>query len=78
MAKLSSLSLDRALPFRTRLKMRLHLLICVWCKRYLRQLRFMHNAAWQLQEEWMLVSNRRLSPQARERLKQALREFHEH
>ena len=43
--RLASQSLEQPLSFRTRLKMRLHFLICVWCERYDKQLKFLHHAA---------------------------------
>lgn len=38
MSRLLSESMDRTPPFHTRLRMRLHLLICVLCRRYGHQL----------------------------------------
>lgn len=40
---LMSESLDRSLTMRERLFLKLHLLVCAWCTRYLRQLKFMAN-----------------------------------
>jgi putative zinc finger protein len=37
--KRSSALLDRELPWRQRVEVWLHLLVCVYCRRYLRQLR---------------------------------------
>src|SRR5713226_3581574 len=45
MSRLASRSFEQPLALRTRLKMRLHYVICAWCKRYFMQLRFLHEAA---------------------------------
>jgi hypothetical protein len=45
MSRLTSESLERTLPMSTRFKMRLHHIICVWCKRYRKHLKFLHRAA---------------------------------
>ena len=37
--RLLSQGMDRPLPWATRLRLRVHLLSCVWCRRYARQLR---------------------------------------
>ena len=41
LAPVLSQSLERALTLRERVRLRLHLLVCVWCVRYLAQLRIM-------------------------------------
>jgi Putative zinc-finger len=40
-APVMSQSLDRSLTLRERIRLRLHLLVCVWCDLYLAQLRTM-------------------------------------
>ncbi|WP_372364480.1 zf-HC2 domain-containing protein [Candidatus Uabimicrobium sp. HlEnr_7] len=42
-AKLLSDSLERKLPWATRIEIRLHLLICYVCRRYSKQLRFLNS-----------------------------------
>jgi len=42
--KLLSESMDRDLPLRTRVGLRLHLMMCKYCKRYAQQLQFIHKA----------------------------------
>jgi Putative zinc-finger len=42
--RLLSQSMDRQLPVRTRLAIRLHFEICVWCKRYGQQLEVIRKA----------------------------------
>jgi len=41
MVPLMSQSLDRKLSLRERLSLHLHLIVCAWCGRYLKQLRFL-------------------------------------
>jgi hypothetical protein len=41
MVPLMSESLDRQLSIRERLRLRLHLLVCVWCVRYLQQIKLL-------------------------------------
>ena len=41
-AKLLSDSLEKKLPWRQRVEIRLHLMICYVCRRYWKQLRFLH------------------------------------
>ncbi len=41
MCQLSSEALDRKLAWNERLPRRIHLLLCQWCRRYNRQLRFL-------------------------------------
>ena len=40
--ELISLELDRGLSFSEWMKVRLHILICTWCARYLKQIRSLH------------------------------------
>ena len=41
MASLMSESMDRPLSLRERVQLKLHLIVCTWCVRYLNQLNFM-------------------------------------
>jgi hypothetical protein len=72
MSKLASQGLDRQLPWSLRLQMRLHYLICCWCKRYRKQLQFLHRAAPSLNEEFAVFSPRGLSSDARQRILQTI------
>lgn len=74
MSRLASLSLDRPTPLGLRVRMRLHHLICAWCRRYERQLQFLHRAAPQSHHGLELLVARGLSPDARRRLVQRMRE----
>ena len=72
-ALLQSRSLDGPLSFWERLGMRLHLVLCRWCRRYRDQIHFIRKAA---QDECRLHghSHAGLPPASREQLKELLRE----
>jgi hypothetical protein len=72
---LVSESMDHDLPFRQRLSMRLHLLMCSLCSRFRRQILFLREAARSFadaSEKGELLANVQLSPEARARIKHAL------
>lgn len=76
-SRLVSQSMDARLPWHQRLAVRFHLLYCVWCRRYARQLQFLRKAARGLSAEPANASAPKLSGEAREqmckRLEQALK-----
>ncbi len=73
--KLVSEEMDHPLPLGTKLKVRLHFLVCKWCERYKQQLVFIRSAMRQHPDKLMGQEPfAGLSPEARERLKQALRQ----
>jgi hypothetical protein len=77
LAPVLSQSLERRLTLREHVTLRLHFLICVYCVRYLRQLRFMRDAlrargAAGAEEDSPAALS--LSPEARERIRRALGE----
>ncbi len=72
MSRLSSRALDQPLGWKLRLKMRLHFVICCWCKRYQQQLGFLHRQAPQLAARLDIVAPRGLSPEAKRRIKSRL------
>ena len=72
-SRLASLSLDKPLPLGTRIRMRLHLLICAWCRRYVKQVRFIHEAAPKYEEAVDCASPKALSGEAKERMKKAIK-----
>ena len=74
MSRLASQSLDQPLPVGLRLRMRLHYLICVWCWRYLKHLRFLHRAAPRLAEQEHGHGRGHLSAEAKQRMVRRLRE----
>lgn len=69
--RIASDSMERPLTARERVRKRLHFMFCVWCERYERQLRAVRSLAREgLPDE---PSAPKLSDQARERLKRAVR-----
>ena len=68
MARLASRSCEQPLSLRIRLQMRLHFLICAWCERYDRQLKFLHHASSQLERHDDKLPGRGLSAEARQRI----------
>lgn len=72
--KIVSASLDRRLTVRERVVMRLHLMACKPCVRYMEQSHFLQAAASRLDENLKdELFTGRLSDDARERIKNALR-----
>ena len=71
MTRLLSASMDRQLPLRVRVRMRLHFIICDYCSRYGEHLKFIRRASRQFDEHMPAAP---LSAEARERIKRALAE----
>ena len=72
-SRLQSEALDKDLSFLQRLGLALHLMICKWCRRYGRQVRFLREAAHEHPENLSEAVPQKLSAEARERIKQRLR-----
>lgn len=67
-------SLDRKLPFHKRVLIKIHLLACKPCVRFLEQSKFLREAMREIDEEIMQTeSSAKLSGEARERLKNILK-----
>ena len=71
--RLQSEALDGKLPLRQRFGLRVHLLLCKWCRRYGKQITFLRNAAHGHPDEIAEPVPQKLSGEARERIKQRLR-----
>ena len=71
--RLISQSLDRPLPLRTRIAMRIHYLICAWCERYRDQLGLLRKALHSAPEQSVDKMPEALPLDARNRLKLAMR-----
>ena len=67
-SRLASRAQEQPLGWRMRLKMRLHFLICVWCKRYCQHLDWLHKTLPSLNEHTEGLSTRGLSPEAKQRI----------
>ena len=66
--------MDAKLPWYQRLGVRLHLLYCVWCRRYTAQLQFLRNAAQQFASGLEAVPSHRLSSEAKDQIRVRLQE----
>jgi hypothetical protein len=71
-SRLQSEALDHPLPPSKRLGLWLHLLICKWCRRYGKQIRFLRQAAHKHPDELTQATLQNLSSEARERIKRRL------
>ncbi len=72
--RLISQSMDARLRWYQRLGMRLHLLYCVWCRRYAEQIRFLRHASRELGPGVEALPSHTLSSGAREKIRTRLRE----
>jgi predicted anti-sigma-YlaC factor YlaD len=70
--QLQSAALDTKLPLRQRLGLKIHLMLCRWCRRYGKQIGFLREATREHGGEERALPPRSLSPEARERIKQRL------
>jgi hypothetical protein len=70
--RLASEELDRPLTEQERRSLRLHLLLCRWCRRYEKQLRLLNEILHHHPETSVTGTAPRLSPEARERIKRSL------
>ena len=75
MAPLMSESLERRLGVLEHLKLRLHLLVCAWCARYLKQIRLLRRLV--SQREFTAADDNavplKLTDEARQRISESLR-----
>ncbi len=71
--RLISESMEHPLPLRTRIAMRIHYRICVWCERYRDQLEFLRTALKSCPEQGGDAMRGNLSAEARARLKIAVK-----
>jgi predicted small metal-binding protein len=73
MTRLISESMERPLPLRTRIAMRFHFLICVWCERYRDQLSFLRKALHESCDHGVEQMRGEMSPEVKARLKETLK-----
>ena len=74
MVRILSRSMDEPMQLTMRIKKRLHFLICCWCQRYERQLRYIHKTAGRFPEHADEASDVPFPPDAKERIRQRLAE----
>jgi hypothetical protein len=72
MVRILSQSMDEPMPPMMRIKKRFHFLICCWCQRYEKQLRYMRQTAREFPEHADEASDAPFSAEARERIKRKL------
>jgi hypothetical protein len=66
--------MDKELPLIMRLKLRIHYLMCSFCERYAKQLKYMRTVSREFPEKIGEVSDATLPADAKQRMKAALRE----
>lgn len=72
-SRLQSEVLDKKLSCSRRFGLSLHLLVCKWCRRYGKQVRFLRDVAQEHPESLTEAVPQKLSAEARERIKQRLK-----
>ena len=72
--RLQSEALDRPLRPRQRIGLRIHLLLCKWCRRYGEQIGFLRSVAHENEKHEPGLPPQPLRPGARERIKRRLLE----
>jgi hypothetical protein len=70
--RLQSEAMARKLSLFERVGLRLHLLLCAWCRRYGSQLKFLRSTSQEWEQHEGPAPSQRLSPEASERIKQKL------
>ncbi len=71
--RILSLGMEKEVPLITRIKLRIHFLMCSFCERYMKQLKYIRQVSREFPEKIGEVSNAALPPDAKERIKSALR-----
>lgn len=71
-ARLISRSCDNRLGFRERVRLRLHLMMCRVCPKFLRQMRLLKTTAGQQAKRYEADESHSLSAEARERIQRKL------
>ena len=69
-----SLGMDRELSLIMRIKLRIHYLMCSFCERYMKQLKYIRQVSREFPEKIGDVSDASLPAGAKERMKAALRQ----
>jgi hypothetical protein len=71
--RILSIGMDKKLPLLTRVKLRIHFLMCSFCQRYMKQLSYMRHVAREFPEKIGDVSDATLPSEVKQRLKASLR-----
>src|SRR5213596_1022409 len=72
--RILSLGMDKQLSLMMRMKLRIHYLMCSFCERYAKQLKYMRTVAREFPDKIGEVSDASLSGVAKEQIKAALRQ----
>jgi hypothetical protein len=72
--RILSLGMDKDLSFIMRMKLRIHYLMCSFCERYMKQLKYIRQVSREFPEKIGDVSHASLPADAKERMKAALRQ----
>ncbi len=72
--RILSLGMDKELPLTTRIKLRVHYLMCSFCERYAKQLNYIREVSREFPEKIGVVSDATLPAEAKQRLNEALRQ----
>src|SRR6266702_7247300 len=71
--RLLSLGMDKQLSLMMRMKLRIHYLMCSFCERYMKQLKYIREVSREFPEKIGEVSDASLSADAKARMKEVLR-----
>jgi hypothetical protein len=71
--RILSQGMDTKLSLGTRIKLRIHFLMCSFCERYMKQLKYMRHLAHEFPEKIGDVSDATLPSEVKQRLKESLR-----
>jgi hypothetical protein len=66
--------MDKELPLLMRIKLRVHYLMCSFCERYAKQLKYMRTVAQEFPEKIGEISEAKLPAEVKTRMKDALRQ----
>ena len=66
--------MEKKLPLLMRLKLRIHYLMCSFCERYMKQLKYIRQVSREFPNKIGEVSDASLSAEAKEQMKAALRQ----
>jgi hypothetical protein len=72
--RILSLGMDKQLSLMMRMKLRIHYLMCSFCERYMKQLKYIRQVSREFPDKIGDVSDASLPAGAKERMKAALRE----
>jgi len=69
-----SLGMDKELSLMMRIKLRVHYLMCSFCERYMKQLKYMRQVSREFPEKIGEISDAKLPAEVKTRMKDALRQ----